>query len=597
MQIKSINDNQLINFTEDAIIKIIEKNRDIDDFENFIAFNTNRYIDPSKLSNIDYGAKLLKESIDNNDKIKVIVDSDVDGYTSSALFINYIDELTNKKLDIEFFIHEDKSHGVKDSFIEDDIDLVVVPDAGMNSLDEIIKIRDRGKKVIVLDHHPIPENMKKEDYFDIENVAFINDKISDEYPNKELSGVGITFKFCHYFNNKFHKEYKKVDLSNYFDLVALGMTADYMNMKELENRLMCKLGFKIKSNQFINALIEKRSYNVGHELNYTKISMVIAPMINATIRVGTQEEKTNTFKAFLDRYAHETLEYKPRGKDYTIDVPIYEDMARQCTNIKARQDRARKKIAEELSETIEDDEIYKNKVMCVPFIEDKSNGLIGLTAMEIASMYNKPTLVVKPNPKTGRFEGSGRNFNNSPLPSLKNFLQGIGMFDYVEGHDNAFGVGFDMNDLDEIMERINNELDDFITKDEDEIIHVDFLLDCKYNDIEDIINVVDIVTEYDDEWSNGFERPSMGIINFNINPNNVKVMGKNEDTIKIVLSPVLEMMFFKLTEEEINSIIYGGDIDIVCKMDINSWKLEKGHSTEVTRQLIVENYQLKNTLF
>ena len=71
-------------------------------------------------------------------KVCVIADSDVDGLTSAALIINYLSILmnhhdyTDPRVNIEYILHDGKQHGLQDVYekISDDIDLVIVPDAG-----------------------------------------------------------------------------------------------------------------------------------------------------------------------------------------------------------------------------------------------------------------------------------------------------------------------------------------------------------------------------------------------------------------------------------------------------------------------------------
>src|SRR5699024_11857954 len=89
-----------------------------------------------------------------------------------------------------------------------------------------------------------------------------------------------------------------------------------------------------------------------------------------------------------------------------------------------------------------------------------NTGLNGLIAIKLASEYKRPTLVLSYNEKFGLMTGSGRNFSDSPLESFKDTLEETGLFEYVAGHDNAFGVGITVENAMEITEVLNEKLFD-----------------------------------------------------------------------------------------------------------------------------------------
>jgi single-stranded-DNA-specific exonuclease len=57
----------------------------------------------------------------------------------------------------------------------------------------------------------------------------VNNQLSPNYPNKNLSGAGIVYKFCQALDN-----YINVKFADYFlDLVAVGNASDSMDLREL----------------------------------------------------------------------------------------------------------------------------------------------------------------------------------------------------------------------------------------------------------------------------------------------------------------------------------------------------------------------------
>lgn len=113
-------------------------------------------LDREKLS---AAAALLSKTISNNDKCLVIVDSDADGFTSSAILINYLHDLFPAwvETNLDYRVHDGKQHGLNDH-IDWIINakmysLVIIPDAGSNDIEECTRLKQNGINTIILDHH------------------------------------------------------------------------------------------------------------------------------------------------------------------------------------------------------------------------------------------------------------------------------------------------------------------------------------------------------------------------------------------------------------------------------------------------------------
>ena len=73
-----------------------------------------------------------------------------------------------------------------------DFNLILVPDAGSNDYEAHAELKQKGMDIIILDHH-LADKISEDAYV-------VNNQLSD-YPNKELSGVGVTYQFCKYLDN------------------------------------------------------------------------------------------------------------------------------------------------------------------------------------------------------------------------------------------------------------------------------------------------------------------------------------------------------------------------------------------------------------
>ena len=249
--------------------------------------------DPMLLDNIEEGCICLKKHIDNQNEIYLVVDPDADGYTSSALFYNYLTEVLDYSLNkIIYHIPEGKEHGlstIMEWFPDNGANrLVVLPDSSSNDYDEHKELKERGYDIIILDHHEAPRYS--------EDAITINNQLSQDYSNKNASGVGIVYKFFECWESMFGGE----SIENYRDLVALGEISDVMQMTTLENRFLCKDGLAHLHNKFFKELVAKQSFSLGDgPLTQIGVAFYITPLINALIRVGSPLEKERLFQAFI----------------------------------------------------------------------------------------------------------------------------------------------------------------------------------------------------------------------------------------------------------------------------------------------------------
>ena len=159
------------------------------DIEHYLHTTDDDINEPELLGedNLRRAAATLIKHINNMDTIFIVVDCDCDGFTSAALLCNYLYDLFPNfvKNNLVYKFHEGKQHGLEDmipDICESKAQLVICPDAASNDFEQH-EILTNGKiDIIVLDHHLADKESKK--------AIVINNQLSD-YPNKELSGVGI----------------------------------------------------------------------------------------------------------------------------------------------------------------------------------------------------------------------------------------------------------------------------------------------------------------------------------------------------------------------------------------------------------------------
>ena len=309
-----------------------------------------------------FGEGVLKEAaaaivkaVKEEKKTLVVVDADCDGYTSAALLINYLNDIfpafVNNNL--KWYLHSGKQHGLSDCIeYALEFELVILPDASSNDYIYHQQLKENNTEIIILDHH---EAEKISEY-----AIVVNNQLSD-YPNKELSGVGVTWQFCRYFDSLTGKNFA----NQYLDLVALGLTADMMSMKSIETKHLINKGFLEESikNPFIYGMADKNSYSLKGRVSPMGAAFYIAPFVNAMVRSGTQEEKELLFNAMLGFKAFDMIESTKRGHSFGELERVIDQALRVCTNVKNRQTRAQDAGMEFLRNLIEERNLLDHKVL------------------------------------------------------------------------------------------------------------------------------------------------------------------------------------------------------------------------------------------
>lgn len=236
--------------------------RGIEDPESFLNPTAECLQSWRDLDNIVEGVNLLLSTINKeNAHLALIVDCDVDGYTSSAIFYNYLKTI-KPEVEITYFLHEGKQHGLEDTWqvilnSKDKYDLLVVPDAGSNDYEYTEKLKTINLPILILDHHIVEEDTKIG-----ENCILINNQTSPNYRNKNLSGAGVMYQFCRAID-----EIAGYNFANDFiDLAALGICADMMSGLEIENQYIWKTGFSNIKNYFFKVLCDKQAFSLNGKI-------------------------------------------------------------------------------------------------------------------------------------------------------------------------------------------------------------------------------------------------------------------------------------------------------------------------------------------
>ena len=186
--------------------------------------------------------------------ILVVVDSDLDGYTSGAIILSLLNQVSRGQ-NINYVLHPGKEHGIELKDIPDSTDLIIVPDAGSSQKEEHLKLLENGTRIIILDHHEIDNDFQYGNHEN--NIAIVSSQIN--YPNPALSGAGVALKFVQAYTQTFGIPISK----KLYALAACGIIADVMDISALENKQIIDEGINyIEEHPFLMEMIKKAHYNM-----------------------------------------------------------------------------------------------------------------------------------------------------------------------------------------------------------------------------------------------------------------------------------------------------------------------------------------------
>lgn len=546
-----------------------------DQINHYLNTTDDDILDPRLIPHLDEGAKMLIKHISQNDKVLIQVDSDCDGYTSAALLMNYLYCLFPSFVNnnISYRVHMGKQHGIIPDTIPEDVKLVIAPDSSSNDYEAHEYLNLSGVDVLVIDHHEADHISKY--------ACIINNQLCD-YPTKSLSGVAMVWKFCCYIDMLLKTDHAQ----KFLDLVALGLVADMMDVRDFETRRLINKGLQQIRNPYFRGAIDKDQFHFTNEITPIGVAFYIAPLINATTRVGTQEEKLMLFESMLDFRGYELVPSTKRGCKGQAETRV-EQACRNCTNIKSRQTKIRDNSLEKIEQIIVNQNLLSNKILIIQLddlITDRN--LTGLIANQLMSEYQRPVLIlnrIENEDGTITWEGSGRGYDKSRLKDFRGFLENNKYVMYAEGHANAFGVGVKDEDISAFIASTNSALDGF---DFTPIYNVDFIYKSDELTPDEVIDIAGMKSL----WGQGVEEAEIAVEGIKVHKDNIRILSPDKNpTLKIMLPNGINFMKFRSSEEEYDKLyseLGYVTINIVGECERNIW------NNKISPQVMIKDYEI-----
>ncbi len=386
---------------------------------------------PDLFPEIDKATKRIHQSAENNEKILVYGDNDVDGMTGTALLTDFLQSLG---MDVFFYIpnrintKNSPSEGAIEYAIKNHCSLIITVDCGITSEEDILAFKKHNIDVIITDHHEPTDKLPH-------CIATLNPKLlNSTYPNRNLTGVGVAFKLAHAYTNLLisRGEIKGnfIDLKQYLDLVALGTIAD-MGALVGENRILVRYGLNqlVKTTRIGLVKLIKVCGLRPHEITTMDIASKIAPRLNSLGRIA---DPIKGVELLLIR-----------------DATNAEHLAKELDLKNLERQQIEKKDSDDIEEFLEQHpELFQEKAIILH--SDKWHpGIIPIITARIAKQYNRPTIIIALENDIGK--GSIRTISEFPvLPVLKDCAD---LLINYGGHDYAAGLSIKRENIEEFKRR------------------------------------------------------------------------------------------------------------------------------------------------
>ena len=363
--------------------------------------------DPMRILGMREASERVLRAVRDGEAVAVYGDYDVDGITATCLVTDW---LRSKGLVCHPYIPDRNEEGyglncsALDSLREQGVTLVITVDCGITAAEETQYARGLGIDMVITDHHECSPDA-------LPDAAAVVDckRGGDDYPNKNLAGVGVALKLVCACEGD-----AGAMLDRYADLVAIGTVADVMPLTD-ENRFLVRRGLEQIARSprpGIAAMLRESGIDPAR-LSASAVGFSLAPRLNAAGRLGQA------------------------GAAAELVMCRDEKSAGELAHSLCELNRERQRIENEIWK--EANAMMAGKTPEGPIVlasEQWHQGVIGIAASRLAEQYSLPAIIVCLNGEVGK--GSCRSYGGfnlyEALSACSDTLIGFG------GHALAAGL-------------------------------------------------------------------------------------------------------------------------------------------------------------
>lgn len=515
-------------------------NRDIID-ENIINSYINpvyKYLhSPKTMKDVVIAVDIIKRKIQENKKIRIIGDYDVDGIISVFILYTALKKC-GANVDYEIPDRIKDGYGINENIVkvayDEGVDTIITCDNGISAIDQIQYAKDLGLTVIVTDHHDVPfiEEDGVRTFLSSQADAIINPKqIECEYKFKSICGAGVAFKLMEALYEEIGMD--KEECYKLIEFVAIATVCDVVDLID-ENRIFVKNGLEMLNNSKnigINAL-KKACGLEDKEITAYHLGFVIGPCLNASGRLDSAKKGLELL----------LMEDDEEAKNLAQEIVDLNDARKNMT--KEGVDRA--------INIIDSTDINNDKILVV-YIPDIHESLAGIVAGRVKEKYNKPTIILTKSEEG--VKGSARSIEEYNM--FEGLLACKELLDKFGGHPMAAGLSLQEDKVDELRIALNNKCE-LTDEDLTRKIMIDSSLPLEYLNLH-LIEELNVL----EPFGKGNSKPVFGVRDAKITK--AMLLGKDKNVLKLKLltnnNITIDAMIFNDLENFESKIIekYGNE--------------------------------------
>ncbi|WP_186576510.1 single-stranded-DNA-specific exonuclease RecJ [Aquibacillus kalidii] len=506
---------------------------------------------PSLLSDIDKSKARVLDAIEKGESILVFGDYDADGVSSTTVMVEALRELGAI---CEYYIPNrfTEGYGPNEKAFRDaqaqGYQVIITVDTGIAAIHEAEVAKELGIDLIITDHHEAQDQLP-------DAFAIIHPKCSENYPFKELAGVGVAFKFAEHLLGYF-----PVHL---LDLVVIGTIADLVPLVE-ENRVLAHHGLKaITTSNRPGIKSLKKLCKIEGAVTEEDIGFLIGPRINA---VGRLQDANVAVDLMLTDDPHEA-----------------EELANFISELNQERQKIVSDIAKEAELMVETSDSEHNQVLVVAKA-GWNEGVLGIVASKLVRKFQKPAIVLSINEEKGHAKGSARSIDAFDL--FSNCMEIRETFTHFGGHAQAAGMTLPLENVNVLREQLNLRAQQKLSsEDYKQLLKVDASVN-----IEELS--LDLIKEIDKLSPFGMGNPKP-YFHLKATPSELRQIGSQQNHLKIT---------FQEGQAQIDSVGFGmGElypvisphslVEAVGELQLNEWNGKKRVQI-LLRDLAVKEWQL-----
>ena len=550
-------------FHIDPVIARLIRNRDVvgeEKIKEYLLGTIDTIPSPWLMKDMKKAVDILEKKIQQQVKIRIIGDYDIDGVTSTYILLK---GLTRIGANVDTYIPDRVAdgYGIHEHLIDraesDKIDTIVTCDNGIAACAEIQMAKEKGMTVIVTDHHEIPyreENGERRVILPPAD-AILNPKQCDcLYPNKNLCGAVVAFKYITALYERF--DIQKKELEDYYELVAIATVGDVMDLQG-ENRILVKEGLRRLPNTKNKGLQELIRANNLEDSKITAyhIGFVLGPCINASGRLDTAARSLALLNASTKEEAAK--------------------LAGDLTALNQSRKALTEKGKEEAIQLIETTELKNDRVLVV-YLPECHESLAGIIAGRLREKYHKPAFVLTRGEKCAK--GSGRSIESYSM--YDELVKCADLMVQFGGHPMAAGLSIEEENIEKFREQLNQNC----TLTEEDLrpkIVIDVAMPISYI-TKELVEQISLL----EPFGKGNVKPIFAQKGLRVLDSNI--IGKNKNVVKLkLLDPqgaIIEGIYFGEADDFMNFIREKDSISVTYYPEINRF------SGRESLQIIIQNY-------